>query len=189
MAAVIGLGGFKTGILVDKARNGDVLDLANYNSPQQLVISGKNEAVERACKIAPELGAKKCMMINVSAPFHSDLMKPAAEKFRTELEKIEFEELGIPVIANFNAVPYPSKEFIIDLLTKQVDHPVLYYQSVKYVIENGADAIIEVGPGRVLTGLNKRILPKDSSVALANFGKPEDLGAVRAITSGGVAGA
>ena len=189
MAAVMGLGGFKTGILIDKARNGDILDIANYNSHQQLVISGKKEAVERACKIAPELGAKKCVMINVSAPFHSELMTPSAEKFRLELEEVEFNNLGIPVIANFDAFPYPGKDAIVDLLTKQIDRPVLYYQSVEYLLENGASALIEVGPGKVLTGLNKRTVPKDHEVALANFGKPDDLGAVRAIIAGGVAGA
>ena len=189
MAAVIGIGGFKTGILVDKARYGQVLDLANYNAPDQLVISGKREAVERACALAPELGAKKCMMLNVSAPFHSELMAPAVAKFRPELEKVQFRDMQIPVIANYFAAPYPGKEAIVDLLTKQVDHPVLYYQSIEYLIKNGVNVIIETGPGKVLTGLNKRIVPKEKEVAIVNFGKPEDIGSVRAVISGGVTGA
>ena len=189
MAAIMGIGGFKVGMLVDMARGAGILDVANYNSPQQLVISGDREAVERACGMASELGAKKCVMINVSAPFHSGLMRPAAERFKAELGKVNFKEPRIPVIANYHAEPYPGKDAIVSLLTKQIDRPVLYYQSVEYLFNNGVDTLIEVGPGKVLTGLNKRIVPKDKEIAMGNFGKPDDLATVREILGGGAPGA
>ncbi len=189
MAALIGIGGFKAGMIVDKAGGDDALDLANYNSPEQIVISGSRAAVERACKIAPEFGAKKCVMINVSAPFHSELMKPAVEKFHDELLKYEYHEPKIPVIANYDAFPYRGKDSIVDLLTKQIDRPVLYYQSINYLVDNDVRGIIEVGPGKVLSGLNKRITPKDSGIVLANFGIPGDLDGIKSLIAGGVAGA
>lgn len=185
MAAVMGLTGFNTGILIDKARNDDVLDLANYNAPGQLVISGAKAAVERACEIAPTLDAKKCVMLNVSAPFHSKLMEPAAEKFAAILEKVEFTEPAIPVIANYSAEPYLSTTEIRPLLAKQIDHPVLYMQSIQYLLDQGVKTFIEVGPGKVLTGLNKRIIPKEKEVAVAYFGKPDNLEQLSAIIPGG----
>ena len=185
MAAVMGLTGFNTGILIDKARNGDVLDLANYNAPGQFVISGAKGAVERACEIAPTLDAKKCVILNVSAPFHSKLMEPAAEKFAAHLEKVEFIKPAIPVIANCSAEPYLNTTEIRPLLAKQIDHPVLYMQSIQYLLEQGVKALIEVGPGKVLTGLNKRIAPKDSGITVASFGKPDNLEQLSAIISGG----
>jgi [acyl-carrier-protein] S-malonyltransferase len=189
MAAVMGLTGFNTGILIDKARNGDILDIANYNAPGQFVISGARNAIERACEIAPTMDAKRCVMLNVSAPFHSELMEPAVEKFAAKLKETEFTNPEIPVIANYSAVPYQSVHEIRPLLAKQIDHPVLYKQSVEYLIEQGVEALIEVGPGKVLTGLNKRIPPKDKSVAIANFGRPDDLEHLSSLIAGGAADA
>jgi [acyl-carrier-protein] S-malonyltransferase len=185
MAAVMGLTGFETGMLIDKARGGEVLDLANYNAHSQLVISGSKGAVERACEIAPTLGAKKCVMLNVSAPFHSGLMAPAVQKFTEHLRNVDFREPVKPVLANYSAEPYPDTDSIRDLLAKQIDHPVLYQQSVKYLLEQDVEAFIEVGPGKVLTGLNRRIIPKEREIIIMNFGKPEELDGLAVAVSGG----
>jgi [acyl-carrier-protein] S-malonyltransferase len=185
MAAVMGLTGFQAGILVDKARDGKTLDIANYNAPNQIVISGAKEAIEKACEIAPGLGAKRCVQLNVSAPFHSGLMAPAVEKFAAELDKVEFNDPAKPVIANYSAMPYQGAASIKGLLSKQIDHPVLYYQSIEYLLGEGVDVMVEVGPGKVLTGLNKRIIPQDKAVVLANFGHPDDLGSLKTALSGG----
>lgn len=184
MAAVLGLTGFQAGILIDKARGGEILDLANYNGPGQIVISGSKGAVERACEIAPTLDAKKCVMLNVSAPFHSHLMLPAVDQFKVHLEKTRFNEPGIPVIANYDAGPYPDAASIPVLLAKQIDHPVLYRQSVEYLLDQGVNAFIETGPGRVLTGLNKRIVPKGGEVITVNFGKPGDIENLKPVDGG-----
>jgi [acyl-carrier-protein] S-malonyltransferase len=187
MAAVMGLTGFQAGVLIDKARDGKIIDLANYNAPNQIVISGSKSAIEKACEIAPGIGAKRCVMLNVSAPFHSSLMAPAVKRFASELEKVHFSEPAKPVIANYSALPYGGIDSIRGLLAKQIDHPVLYHQSVKYLLDEGIDAVIEVGPGKVLTGLNKRIVPSEPKVILASFGHPDDLASLKSSLSGGEA--
>jgi len=156
MAAIIGLPKGEVEKICAEAASGQVVSPANYNSPEQIVISGHKEAVERASTMALERGVR-VVALPVSAPFHCSLMKPAAEKLGEELKKISFSEIKIPVISNAEADPYPSKEEIRRLLTTQVDHPVRWEESMNRLIQDGIETFIEVGPGRVLSGLMKRI--------------------------------
>jgi [acyl-carrier-protein] S-malonyltransferase len=156
MAAIIGLPKDEVEKICAKAAAGQVVSPANYNSPEQIVISGHKEAVERANSFALERGAR-VVVLPVSAPFHCSLMKPAAEKLGEELKKISFSEIKTPVISNAEADIYPSKEEIQRLLTTQVDHPVRWEESMNRLIQERVDTVVELGPGRVLSGLMKRI--------------------------------
>lgn len=156
MAAIIGLQKSEVEKICAEAAIGQVIAPANYNSPEQIVISGHKEAVERASTMALERGAR-AVTLPVSAPFHCSLMRPAAKKLGEELKKITFSEITIPVISNAEADIYPSKEEIQRLLTTQVDHPVRWEESMNLLIQDGIDTFVEVGPGRVLSGLMKRI--------------------------------
>jgi [acyl-carrier-protein] S-malonyltransferase len=156
MAAILGLSKGEVEKICADAALDQVVTPANYNSPEQLVISGHKEAVERASTTATERGAR-VVSLPVSAPFHCSLMRPAAEKLGEELKKISFSEITIPVISNAEAAIYPSKEEIQKILTKQVDHPVRWEESMNLLLQDGIKTVIEVGPGRVLSGLIKRI--------------------------------
>ena len=156
MAAIIGLAKEDVENICADAASGQVVSPANYNSPEQIVISGHQEAVERASAMATERGAR-VVPLPVSAPFHCSLMKPTAERLAEELKKISFSDIMIPVISNAEAEIYPSKDDIQALLTKQVDHPVKWEQSMSRLLQEEMEAVIEVGPGRVLCGLMKRI--------------------------------
>lgn len=130
---------------------------ANFNSTGQIVISGQKEPVEKASAACKEAGAKRALPLPVSAPFHCPLMQPAADKLKLELDKIEIKDATIPVIANVTASPVTSAAEIKDLLVKQVTAPVLWEDSVKKMIADGTTQFIEVGPGKVLAGLIKKI--------------------------------
>jgi len=133
------------------------VQLANLNSPDQLVISGKAESVQAASKELSERGAKRVIPLKVSAPFHSELMKPAADKLKVELDKIEIKDAEIPIVANVTADFVTSKDMIRELLIKQVTGSVLWEDSVKKMISNGVNTFVEVGPGNVLAGLIRKI--------------------------------
>lgn len=179
MAAVIGLTGdivegicreaSRSGILPD---NNSVVVPANFNSPEQTVISGHKEAVERASNLAKERNAKRVIPLPVSVPSHSPLMKPAAEKLARELDNIKIKTLNAPVISNVEAKPLLSEERVKELLVKQLYSPVRWVESIQMMKQEGIESVIEVGPGRVLTGLVKRI---DDSIKTMNVEKPEDL--------------
>lgn len=145
---------------------------ANFNSPEQTVISGHREAVEKASALAKERKAKKVIPLPVSVPSHSPLMKPAAERLGKEMGRIEIKPLNIPVITNVEAEPLLSKERVKGLLEKQLYSPVRWVESVKRMKKEGVETVIEIGPGRVLTGLVKRI---DESIKTMNVEKLEDL--------------
>jgi len=172
MAAILGLEAPAVEELCDQAAQGDVVAPANFNSPWQIVISGHTQAVTRAVDLALERGAKKAVMLAVSAPFHCSLMKPAADRLHDALQDISVYDIGIPVISNADAVPYPSKDEIKNILVKQVDHPVRWEASMGELIKRGIKTAIEIGPGKVLAGLMRRIT-KD--IKTINLGNPEDL--------------
>ncbi len=130
---------------------------ANYNAPGQIVISGQKSAVDTACEKLKAAGAKRTIPLAVSAPFHCPLMQPAADKLKVELDKIEIKDATIPVVANVTAKPVTSSVEIKDLLIKQVTGSVLWEDSVKYMLSQGVANFIEVGPGKVLSGLIKKI--------------------------------
>lgn len=157
MAAFIGLSRDKVVEACEKASEFGVVEPANYNSPVQIVISGEVKAVEKAVEFGKELGAKKAAILNVSAPFHSSMLKGAGEKLNIEIDKAKFMELSLPVISNVNAKEYKSVEEVKENLVKQVSSPVLWEDSIREMIDLGVDTFIEVGPGKALSAFNKRI--------------------------------
>lgn len=158
MAAVIGLGEEEVRLLCkDAASDNEILSPANFNSIGQIVIAGHKSAVMRAVALAKERGAKLAMLIPVSVPSHCQLMQPAAAKLEKELEKIALSVPEIPVINNVDVCAYESTAAIREGLVKQLYSPVRWVEIIQYFIHQGITKMIECGPGKVLTGLNKRI--------------------------------
>ena len=157
MAAVLGLERPQVEELCQRAAQGEVLTPANFNSPGQIVISGNLKAVERGIAVAQEMGAKRAVSLPVSAPFHSPLMEPAGQRLEAELAQIEIDELTTPVVTNVEAEPNTSKERVRDLLVRQVSSPVRWEDSMNRMIELGTERFVEIGPGKVLLGLLRRI--------------------------------
>lgn len=157
MAAVLGLERPQVEELCQRAAQGEVLTPANFNSPGQIVISGNLKAVERGIAVAQEMGAKRAVSLPVSAPFHSPLMEPAGQRLQAELAQVEIDELTTPVVTNVEAEPNTSKERVRDLLVRQVSSPVRWEDSMNRMIELGTERFVEIGPGKVLLGLLRRI--------------------------------
>jgi [acyl-carrier-protein] S-malonyltransferase len=157
MAAVLGLERPQVEELCQRAAQGEVLTPANFNSPGQIVISGNMKAIERGIAVAQEMGAKKAVLLQVSAPFHSPLMEPAGQRLGAELATIEINEPKTPVVTNVEAEPNTSKERVRDLLVRQVSSPVRWEDSMNRMIVLGVERFVEIGPGRVLLGLLRRI--------------------------------
>lgn len=156
MCAVLSLDAEKIQEACDEVKEIGRCMIANYNAPGQIVIAGDKEAVEKAAEIVKEKGAKRAVMLNVSGPFHTSLLKPAAEKLNTELNKIELKDMNIPVITNLTAEIVEDKSQVVDILTKQVMNPVKWEQSVKKMIELGVDTFVEMGPGKTLSSFVKK---------------------------------
>ncbi len=131
--------------------------IANYNCPGQIAIAGNKAAVERAAEIVMEKGAKRAVMLNVSGPFHTSLLKPASDKLKEELKAIEIHDMKIPVVTNLTAEVVADKSLVADILTKQVMNSVKWDQSVRNMISDGVDTFIEMGPGRTLSSFVKKI--------------------------------
>lgn len=160
MAAVIGLDlELVEGICQEASEEGAVVAPANINSPKQIVISGHAKAVERACELALESSARLARRLPVSAPFHSELMKPAEIRLKERLLETPFEDLKFPLYANVTASPVSGAEEARQCLIRQVSRPVRWSESVRNMIRDGAESFLEVGPGRVLTGLIRQIDP------------------------------
>jgi [acyl-carrier-protein] S-malonyltransferase len=159
MAAILGLSAEKVEEACRRASELGVVAPANFNCPGQVVISGEITAVSQAIEIAKELGAKRAIPLVVSGPFHSSLMKMAGEELRAVLAEVRWETPGCPVIANIDADEVVSQERIVQSLVDQVSGPVRWEQSVRYLVNSGVDTFIECGPGKVLTGLVKKIAP------------------------------
>ncbi|MUV39999.1 [Acyl-carrier-protein] S-malonyltransferase [Lentibacillus sp. JNUCC-1] len=156
MAAVLGLEESKV-IQVLEGIGEEIVDIANYNCPGQIVISGTKEGIDKASEQLKSQGAKRVMKLNVSGPFHSRLMKQANAAFSEELNDVSIRDAQIPVYANVTAEPVTAQDTIKDLLVKQLYSPVRFEQSVRNMIEQGTDAFVEVGNGKVLSGLVKKI--------------------------------
>lgn len=131
---------------------------ANYNAPDQLVIAGETRAVARAAELAKEKGAKMAIKLKVSGPFHTELLKPAAQKLVLELKKMNISPMNIPVYTNINAEVVESENDIVPILEKQICCPVRWENTIRNMHKNGADTFIELGPGKALCGFVKRIL-------------------------------
>lgn len=158
MAAVLGLDREKLAeVTAEISVMGNAVQLANLNCPGQIVISGSKKGIELAAVKAKEAGAKRVLPLEVSGPFHSSLMKPAAEKFKSVIDGIAVKEALIPVLANVNAKAMTSPEDIKINLVEQLYSPVLWEDSVREMIALGVDTFIEIGPGKVLSGLVKKI--------------------------------
>lgn len=159
MAAIIALDADKIreicADIQDKRK--EAVQPVNFNCPGQVVIAGATEAVKEACDALKAAGAKRAILLPVSAPFHSTLMQPAADRLKEVLDAIEVSDAKIPVIANVTARPEQKGDEIRQVLVKQAASPVLWEDSVRYMMENGVDTFIEVGPGKVLTGFVKKI--------------------------------
>lgn len=136
------------------------VSIANYNCPGQIVITGKTEQVKAAKEKLEAAGAKRCILLNVSGPFHSPLLREAGDKLFSEMEKMEFDQLSIPYITNVTARKVTDVKEIKPLLARQVYSPVQWMQSVKTMLEEGVDTFVEIGPGRTLAGFMKKIAPE-----------------------------
>jgi [acyl-carrier-protein] S-malonyltransferase len=157
MAAVLGLARTQVEELCQRAAQGSVLTPANFNSPDQIVISGHVEAIQRGIAVAQEMGAKRAIPLQVSAPFHSPLMEIAGQRLKGVLEQIEINDVKIPVVTNVEAEPNAAKERVRALLVRQVSSPVRWEDSIRRMIELGVERFVELGPGTVLLGLLRRI--------------------------------
>lgn len=157
MAAMLGIEKDILEEICQEAADGEIVSPANFNSPGQIVIAGNSGAVNRAIEIAKGRGFKKTMILPVSAPFHCKLMKPAADRLSDVLEQIEVSDMKKPVVANADAAPNLDKDRIKPLLVTQVCAPVLWDQSVTVMAGINISKFIEIGPGKVLSGLVKRI--------------------------------
>lgn len=157
MTAVLGLSEEKLQEACTKASHLGVAEIANYNCPGQLVITGEKVALEEASKIAKELGAKRCIPVKVSGPFHSSLMAKPGEKLEERLKRYEFDSMNVPVVFNATGKPLQEGEDVKELLVKQIQSPVYFQSSIEYMIGQGIDTFIEIGPGKVLSGFVKKI--------------------------------
>src|SRR5499433_2734447 len=166
MAAILGLSPAVVADACKRAAENEVCNPANQNSPEQTVISGHAAAVKRAVEIASQLGAKRAVILPVSAPFHCSLMTPAQEKLAKDLEKITFSDLQVPLVTNVDADTETTGAEAKDALLRQVSMPVRWEESVRLLIDEGVNTFVEVGPGRVLTGLLRQI---ERSVAALNI--------------------
>lgn len=159
MAAILGVEREEVEKLCEEASSGEILAPANFNCPGQIVIAGHSKAVQRAMEAVKQRG-KKALLLPVSAPFHSPLMKPAGYRLEKELEKISVRDLRIPVVTNVEAEANSSKDKVKILLVDQVSSPVRWEESMRRMIQEGIEQILEIGPGKVLSGLMKRIDPR-----------------------------
>ncbi len=157
MAAILGMNGEAVGALCREAAQGEVCEVANFNSPEQIVISGHTAAIERAASLAGARGAKKAKILPVSAPFHCSLMKPAQDRLAADLGSLTLRRPAVAVVSNVDAAVLADAEGGRDALIRQVTASVKWEQSIRLLIARGVRTFVEVGPGRVLWGLMRQI--------------------------------
>jgi len=172
MAALLGLDLPAAQEVVDESAEGEVLSCANDNAPGQVVVSGAKAAVERAVEVAKEKGAKRAMLLQVSAPFHCPMMAPAADVMGEALAKVDIQAPVVPLIANVTAAPVEDPAEIRRLLVEQVTGMVRWRESCLALKDKGVDTLVEVGAGKVLSGLVRRI---DREMTGTNIGTPADV--------------
>ncbi|PHM63704.1 ACP S-malonyltransferase [Xenorhabdus ishibashii] len=166
MYAIIGLDNGTIAKACAESAQGQIVSPVNYNSPGQVVIAGEKEAVERAGAACKAAGAKRALPLSVSVPSHCALMKPAAEQLAAALQDVEFNQPQFPVVNNVDVKVEESADAIRDALVRQLYNPVRWTESVEYIAEQGIEQLVEIGPGKVLTGLTKRIVDTLSAVAV-----------------------
>src|SRR3954471_3665311 len=176
MAALLGLDEAAAAEVAREAAQGEVCDVANDNGGSQVVVSGHKSAVERAVALAPAKGAKRAVMLTVSAPFHCALMAPAAAAMRDALARVAMRAPAVPVVANVEAAPLTVSAGIRDALVRQVTATVRWRECVAAMAGQGVDRFYEIGAGKVLTGLVRRIAPGTTG---ASIGTPQDVQAFK----------
>ena len=166
MAAILGLSvaDVEAGCVV--AAQGQICSPANINSPSQIVIAGDSAAVDRACEILKEMGAKRAIRLNVSAPFHCALMMPAQERLNSDLKQLEYGNFAMPIVHNVDAASNADESLVCQKLTEQVSSPVRWLQSIEDLTTIGVGKFVEIGPGKVLCGLVRQI---NREVSYANI--------------------
>ena len=165
MAAMLGLDLPAALALCEQAAQGQVVSPANLNSPGQIVIAGDREAVERAVNLSKDFGAKRAILLQVSAPFHCSLMKPAEDRLSVDLDNTTFSDLQVPLVTNVDAVLIHSGAEARSALKRQVSRPVRWQETIQCLLNEGVRTFVEVGPGKVLLGLIRAI---DKSVTMLN---------------------
>jgi len=176
MAALLKLPEGKLDAVLAEAAHGEVVSAANLNSPDQVVIAGHAAAVNRAIDLAKIAGARRAVLLPVSAPFHCSLMRPAQERLRADLDSTEFRDLDCPLVNNWQAREVRLGSDAREGLYQQVPNPVLWVASIRYLVAKGVSRFVEVGAGAVLTGLLRTI---DPALAGVKFGEPGDLEKLR----------
>lgn len=169
MAAILGM---DASVIEEGIKDLEGVTVANYNCPGQIVITGETKAVEKAAEILKEAGAKRAVLLNVSGPFHSPMLKQAGEELAKEMEKVEMEPLQIPYVTNVTAEYVTDIRETKKLLAEQVAASVRWQESVERMIAEGVDAFVEIGPGKTLAGFLRKI---DRSVKVYNIGTWEDI--------------
>lgn len=175
IAAILGLAEDVVRSVCADAAQGEVLEAANYNAPGQVVIAGHRSAVERGMALAKERGAKRAVMLPMSAPSHCSLMKPAADRVRERLTRVDVRAPGIDLINNVDVQSPRDPEAIRDCLVRQMHAPVRWVEVVRAMVQRGVSHIVECGPGGVLTALDKRIAPDAQCVALKDAAQVREL--------------
>jgi len=183
MAAVLGLDIPKVEELCDNCSDWGVVEPANFNCPGQIVIAGDTPAVEKAVSLAKEFGAKRAMLLSVSGPFHSSLLQPASEKLAKALDNVNISDPVIPLVANTNAKIINTADEVKAALINQVSSPVKWEQSIRELLDKDVTTFIEIGPGKVLSGLIKKI---DRSVKTFNIQEMSSLDNTLVQLKGGV---
>ena len=178
MSAILGLDAGKVAQACEEAAQGEVVAPANLNGPGQVVIAGSRAAVERAGARAKELGARRVVPLPVSAPFHCALMKPAEERLAPEMRALRVVNPRVPVVANVDAAPKREGASAIDALIRQVSSAVRWEESVRRLASEGVTAYVEVGPGKVLGGLIRKIC---KTATVAGVAEPGDIGDARSL--------
>ena len=168
MAAILGLAPDLVEVACREAAQGEVVQPVNYNEPAQIVIAGHKAAVERACVLAKEKGAKRALPLPVSAPFHSSLLQPAADRLSEKLAQVNFNAPAMTVIHNCDVQTHASADSIRTALATQAASPVRWIETVQKMQADGVTHVIEIGPGKVLQGLVKRIAPELQALAFSD---------------------
>ncbi|ADJ28370.1 ACP S-malonyltransferase [Nitrosococcus watsonii] len=181
MAAILGLPDDVVKSICEQSSEGQIVEAVNFNAPGQVVIAGHTDAIHRAVSKAKEMGAKRAVFLPVSVPSHCQLMGPAAKQLRQRLSEYMIETPSIPVVNNVDVTVNEDPHTICDALARQVNHPVRWVETITWLKSQGVDVLIECGPGKVLTGLIRRI---DKSMTVLPISDPAGLEKALNITAG-----
>jgi [acyl-carrier-protein] S-malonyltransferase len=175
MAAILGLSDEQVQQACAEAAQGEVVEAVNFNAPSQVVIAGHTAAVERACEAAKKLGAKRALPLAVSAPFHSSLLKPASVQLAQRLSTVDMESPGVALINNIDVAVEDEPARIRDALARQAAGPVRWSQIISRMAADGVTHVVECGPGKVLSGLTRRIAPSLESLSISDAASLNDV--------------